>query len=101
VNVDGDTAAAQAAGALKAEEFVMLSNVPGLLRDLRDPASLVSRIPAKAIEEFMPLAQGRMKRKLMAAAIALGAGVGRVILASANVQGPVTAALEGHGTVIQ
>jgi acetylglutamate/LysW-gamma-L-alpha-aminoadipate kinase len=101
VNVDGDTAAAQAAAALKAEAFVMLSNVPGLLRDLRDPASLVARIPARAIEDFMPLAQGRMKRKLMAAAIALGAGVGRVILASANVETPVTAALAGHGTVIQ
>jgi acetylglutamate/LysW-gamma-L-alpha-aminoadipate kinase len=101
VNVDGDTAAAQVAAALKAEDFVLLSNVPGLLRDLRDPASLVARIPAKAIEDFMPLAQGRMKRKLMAAAIALSAGVGRVILAGANVDAPVTAALAGHGTVIQ
>jgi len=101
VNVDGDTAAAQAAAALKAKDFVMLSNVPGLLRDLADPASLVARIPAKAIEDFMPLARGRMKRKLMAAAIALSAGVDRVILAGANVDAPVTAALAGHGTVIQ
>ncbi|MBP2672093.1 MAG: acetylglutamate kinase, partial [candidate division NC10 bacterium] len=50
--------------------------------------------------EFMPLAQGRMKRKLMAAAIALEGGVGRVILAPANVAQPVTSALEGRGTVI-
>jgi acetylglutamate/LysW-gamma-L-alpha-aminoadipate kinase len=101
VNVDGDTAAAELAAALKAEEFLMLSNVPGLLRTLEDPTSLVPRIPAKALDDFMPLAQGRMKRKLMAAAIALQAGVGRVILASANVDRPVTAALAGHGTVIQ
>jgi acetylglutamate/LysW-gamma-L-alpha-aminoadipate kinase len=101
VNVDGDTASAMLAAAVKAEEFVMLSNVPGLLRDLRDPASLVARIPAKAIDDFMPLAQGRMKRKLMAAAIALGAGVGRVILASANIERPVTSALAGLGTIIQ
>jgi [amino group carrier protein]-L-2-aminoadipate/L-glutamate 6-kinase len=100
VNVDGDTASAMLAAAVKAEEFIMLSNVPGLLRDLTDPNSLVARIPAKAIEEFMPLAHGRMKRKLMAAAIALGAGVGRVILASANVEHPVTSALAGHGTLI-
>ena len=101
VNVDGDTASAMLAAAVKAEEFIMLSNVPGLLRDLNDPTSLVARIPAKAIDDFMPLAQGRMKRKLMAAAIALGAGVGRIILASANVGHPVTSALAGHGTVIQ
>ncbi len=101
VNVDGDTAAAQLAAALGAEEFLMLSNVPGLLRSLDDPASLVPRIPAKALDEYMPLAQGRMKRKLMAAAIALEAGVGRVILASANVERPVESALAGRGTVIE
>ena len=101
VNVDGDTAAAMLAASLKAETFLMLSNVPGLLRDLRDPDSLVARIPAKAIDEFMPLAQGRMKRKLMAAALALEGGVARVVLGDANVARPVTSALEGRGTVIQ
>ena len=45
----------------------------------------------------MSVAQGRMKRKLMAATIALGGGVGRVILADANRDRPVTAALEGRG----
>ena len=101
VNVDGDTAAAYLAAAVKAEEFVMLSNVPGLLRNLNDPGSLVARIPAKAIEDYMPLAHGRMKRKLMAAGIALNAGVRRVILGSANSEKPVTSALAGQGTVIQ
>ena len=101
VNVDGDTAAAEVAAALKAEEFLMLSNVPGLLRDLKDPSSLVERIPAKSIDDFMPLAHGRMKRKLMAAAIALRGGVTRVILASANIEKPVATALAGRGTVIQ
>ncbi len=100
VNVDGDTAAAMLAAALKAEDFLMLSNVPGLLRDVADSASLVTQIPARAIEEFMPLAQGRMKRKLIAASIALEGGVRRVILGSANVDRPVTSALEGRGTVI-
>jgi len=100
VNVDGDTAAAMLAAALKADDFLMLSNVPGFLRDIGDFDSLIARIPARAIEDFMPLAQGRMKRKLMAAAIALEGGVGRVILAHANVAQPVTSALEGRGTVI-
>src|SRR5574342_947747 len=98
VNVDGDTASAELAGGLKAEKLVLLSNVPGLLRDLKDPNSLVARIPAKAIDDFMPLAHGRMKRKLMAAAIALRGGVNRVILGSANIEKPVTSALAGRGT---
>jgi [amino group carrier protein]-L-2-aminoadipate 6-kinase len=101
VNVDGDTASAMLAVALKAEVFVMLSNVPGLLRTLADPASLVARIPRAAIHDFLPLAQGRMKRKLMAAEIALAGGVARIVLAAANVPAPVTAALAGAGTVIQ
>jgi acetylglutamate/LysW-gamma-L-alpha-aminoadipate kinase len=101
VNVDGDTAAAQLAAALKAQEFVILSNVPGLLRSLDDPGSLIGTIPAKALDEFIPLAQGRMKRKLMAAAIALEAGVRRVILASANAEHPIESALAGRGTVIE
>ena len=101
VNVDGDTAAAELAAAIKAEELILLSNVPGLLRDLNDLNSLVGRIPVAALDDFMPLAHGRMKRKLMAAAIALRGGVRRVILAGANVEHPVTAALAGRGTVIQ
>jgi acetylglutamate/LysW-gamma-L-alpha-aminoadipate kinase len=100
VNVDGDTAAAMLAVALKADDFIILSNVPGLLRDLQDTATLVTRIPSRALDEYMPLAHGRMKRKLMAASIALQGGVGRVVLASANTDRPVTAALEGRGTVI-
>ncbi|HTX52586.1 MAG TPA: [LysW]-aminoadipate kinase [Candidatus Baltobacteraceae bacterium] len=100
VNVDGDTASAMLAAAIHAETFIMLSNVPGLLRDVADPTSLVAHIAGKALTEHMPLAQGRMKRKLMAAEIALQAGVRRVILAAANLVRPVTAALEGRGTVI-
>ncbi len=100
VNVDGDTAAAMLAVAVKAEALLMLSNVPGLLRDLQDPGSVISRIPGTAIDEFMPLAQGRMKRKLMAAAMALAGGVRRVILAAANTDQPVHSALAGRGTVI-
>lgn len=100
VNVDGDTAAAMLAAAVKAEEFLMLSNVPGLLRDVRDSNSVIARIPAEAIKDFMPVAQGRMKRKLMAAAVALEGGVRRVILAAANTERPVTSALAGRGTVI-
>src|SRR4030095_13899195 len=44
INVDGDRAAAALAAACKAETLVILSNVPGLLRDVNDANSLVPRI---------------------------------------------------------
>lgn len=100
VNVDGDRAAARIAGALGAEHLVILSNVPGLLRDLDDPGSLVLEIDASRIDEFMALAKGRMKRKLLAAKEALAAGVRRVVLGDARIDTPIAAAMAGKGTVI-
>jgi len=101
INVDGDRAAAAVAAALGAEALLLLSNVPGLLRDFPDESSLIARIDRGAIEEFLPVAQGRMKKKVLGAAEALAGGVGRVILGDARVAQPVSRALEGHGTVIE
>ncbi len=100
VNVDGDRAAAQIAGALGAERLVILSNVPGLLRDLADPESLVPAIEASRLDDFMDLAKGRMKRKMIAVKEALAAGVREVVLGDARIDTPVQAALSGKGTVI-
>lgn len=101
VNADADRAAAQVAGALGAETLVILSNVPGLLRDLQDPASLVRRIPQPELEGLAEkYAQGRFKKKVLGAAEALDLGVQRVILASAAAPRPLEAALRGEGTVI-
>jgi [amino group carrier protein]-L-2-aminoadipate 6-kinase len=100
VNVDGDRAAAAVAAALGAHELVILSNVPGLLRDVADPSSLVTVLPRAGLSTDT-LAQGRMKKKLLGAEEALAGGVARVIVASANRERPVTDALAGIGTVIQ
>ena len=48
-NINADTAAAKIAVALKAEKFVQLTNVPGVLRDVNDPSSLIKRIERTAI----------------------------------------------------
>lgn len=48
-NINADTAAAKIAAALKAEKFVQLTNVPGVLRKLDDPSSLIKRIEKSAI----------------------------------------------------
>ena len=43
-NINADTAAAKIAIALKAEKFIQLTNVPGVLKDVNDPSSLIQRI---------------------------------------------------------
>ena len=101
INVDGDRAAAKIAEALTASTLLLLSNVPGLLRDVNDEASLVASFSAEEMPEFEPFAAGRMRMKLLGAAEALRGGVERVILGDARVDGCVTRALAGMGTVIR
>jgi len=101
INVDGDRMAAVLASALQAKTLVILSNVPGLLRDVDDPDSLIASIDKARISPFFDLAQGRMKKKVMGASEALEQGVEAVILGDARLDHPVQQALEGRGTVIR
>jgi acetylglutamate/LysW-gamma-L-alpha-aminoadipate kinase len=101
VNVDGDRAAAAVAAELEAETLILLSNVPGLLRDFPDESSLIRSIGRGEVEAHFPYAQGRMKRKLLGAREALEGGVRRVILGDGRIEAPVSQALAGKGTVIQ
>lgn len=99
MNVDADRAAAQIAGALHAHTLILLSNVPGLLKDPLDTSTKIDQISRDRIGEFMVYAQGRMKKKVLAAREALTQGVERVIVGDARVPEPVTQALRGKGTV--
>jgi acetylglutamate/LysW-gamma-L-alpha-aminoadipate kinase len=102
MNVDGDRVAAAIASALQAETVVILSNVPGLLRDVADETTLVSQIQLVHIHSYLDrYAQGRMKKKLLGAVEAMRQGAGKVILADGRVPQPLHQALSGHGTTIQ
>jgi acetylglutamate/LysW-gamma-L-alpha-aminoadipate kinase len=102
LNVDGDRAAAAIGAALRADTLIILSNVPGLLRDFPDEASLIARIPLARAQDYLDrYAQGRMKRKILGAIEALNQGVGRVIIADGRLAHPLQAALGAQGTVIQ
>jgi acetylglutamate/LysW-gamma-L-alpha-aminoadipate kinase len=100
INVDGDRAAAMVAAAFHAEALVILSNVPGLLRNFPDEATLIREIPRAKANEFMQYAEGRMKKKVMGAIEAISEGVQKVIFADGRVKQPVTCALAGEGTLI-
>jgi len=101
VNVDADRVAARVAVALRAEALLLLTNVPGLLRDPDDPSSLIPKVVREEIASVLPLAQGLMRKKLLAARDALEGGVPRVVIAPSGVPEPVTRALAGHGTVVE
>jgi acetylglutamate/LysW-gamma-L-alpha-aminoadipate kinase len=100
LNVDGDRAAAMVAGALKADSLVILSNVPGLLAHFPDEASLVRQLHSVDMAGAIDLAGGRMKKKVLAAQEALKIGVQQIILADSRRPSPISAALNGEGTVI-
>lgn len=100
LNVDADRAAAITAGAMRAHTLVILSNVPGLLRAFPDESTLIPSLARAELDSAIELAQGRMKRKVIAAGEALDAGVHRVVLADARREHPIERALAGQGTVL-
>lgn len=100
INVDGDRAAAMVASALRADALVILSNVPGLLRDFPDETSLIHEIPRNRANDYMQYAEGRMKKKVMGALEAIGEGVQRVVFADGRIAEPISRALDGGGTQI-
>jgi acetylglutamate/LysW-gamma-L-alpha-aminoadipate kinase len=99
INVDGDRAAAMLAAALEAEKLIILSNVPGLLKDLTDESSLITEIRLCEMQQYVGYAQGRMKKKMLGAVEAIrDARAG--VFADARIENPITEALKGKGTVI-
>lgn len=100
VNVDGDRAAAAVAAALHADDLVILSNVPGLLRDIDDPSSLVQTIPKDELTATSRFAQGRFRKEILGVDEALSGGVRRVVLATADHATPLAHARAGNGTVV-
>jgi acetylglutamate/LysW-gamma-L-alpha-aminoadipate kinase len=100
MNVDGDRAAAVLASALRVDKLIILSNVPGLLRDLNDEASLIEPIDFSEMDNFIGFAQGRMKKKILGAVEAIQKGVKEVIFADARMEKPVSRAIIGKGTII-
>jgi acetylglutamate/LysW-gamma-L-alpha-aminoadipate kinase len=100
INFDADRAAAAVACAMNASALVILSNVPGLLRNVKDSNSLIRSIEKSAVGNAIDIADGRMKKKILGAKEAVDGGVLKVVIASANVPTPITSALNGNGTVI-
>ena len=101
LNVDADRAAAMVASALKAETLILLTAVPGLMKNFPDETTLIRQLPQSQLPAASEAAQGRMKKKVLGAEEALKGGVSRVVISDGRIQNPITNALSGNGTVIQ
>ncbi len=77
-NINADAVAGALAEALGAEKVIYLTDVEGLLADVSDPASLISRIEAPALQRLIELGTltGGMIPKIAACLQAVRNGVG-------------------------
>ena len=101
VNTDNDSIVAMIAGALKINKIISLFEAKGLLKDFKNPDSVISKISLQELDEMMQYGQGRMKKKLLGAKKALELGVNKVYWGDGRIERPVFSALEGNGTVIK
>ncbi len=105
-NINGDTAAAHVAGALGAERLIMLSDIPGLLRDKDDPSTLIPELTisdAHALRE-QGVISGGMIPKIECCIQAIREGVKKVIIMDGRVPHSILMELltdEGAGTMVR
>ncbi|GHU68165.1 acetylglutamate kinase [Clostridia bacterium] len=107
-NVNADTAAGRIAAALGADKFVVLSDIPGVLRDKEDAASVIPVIEADEIEDLIAsgVVAGGMIPKVRSAAEVVASGVAEVLIADGRVRHALARAAAGEtaentGTVIR
>ena len=87
-NCNADVAAAQAGIALRARRLVFISDVPGLLEDPNDPASVISHLKVSDVDRMKQtgvIAKG-MIPKVDSAVAAIKAGVEKVSFVDGRVQ---------------
>lgn len=80
LNINADTAAVRVAETLKASKLIFLTDVPGILKSVDDPSSLISSIRVDDIDALIEtgVISGGMIPKVQSAAEAVRSGVGSV-----------------------
>ncbi len=105
-NLNADNVAGDIAGALKAKKLIMLTDVPGILRDVNDKSSLISRIKLSELEKLLEkgVLKGGMLPKVDAIAKALKGGVEKVHVIDGSRKHAILLELftkEGVGTLVE
>ncbi|HEY1726977.1 MAG TPA: acetylglutamate kinase [Candidatus Baltobacteraceae bacterium] len=101
-NINGDTAAGALAGALRADAFVAVTDVPKILRHIEDPNSAIDVLTAGEAKEWRTVGSlaGGMIPKVDSALDALRHGAKRAIVAGAGPEA-IRRALAGAGTELK
>ncbi|BDU74102.1 acetylglutamate kinase [Mesoterricola silvestris] len=103
LNTNADTIAAEIASALGVEKLFFILKVPGLLRDVAEPTSLVPLADLETLKELEGAIKDGMKPKITAARRALQGGVKSVHLVSGSRPDAILAEVftnEGSGTML-
>lgn len=105
-NINADTAAAAIAGALKAEKFISMTDVKGLLRDKDDENSLIPVIRVGEIPKLMEegIISGGMIPKIQSCVEGISSGIKEVSIIDGTAEHSVLRELSsetGIGTLIR
>ena len=105
-NINADTAAAAIAAALHAESLISMTDTIGLLRDPKDPSSLIRRIDLRGVEKLKAegVISGGMIPKVDCCTRAIREGVRKVFIIDGRVSHALlieTLTDEGAGTMFR
>ena len=96
LNVDGDRAAANVAGHVKADKVLFITNVDGLLMEDK----LVKTLSLEEAKEIMPKIGFGMEKKILAATEALEMGVTEALIANGQKENPISSAIEHNNCTV-
>jgi acetylglutamate kinase len=104
-NINGDTAAARIAGALKAERLIMMTDIAGLLKDKDDPSTLIPEITVSQAKKLFDegVIQGGMIPKVKCCMDAISHGVKNVVIMDGRIPHSILMEIltdEGAGTMV-
>ena len=96
LNIDGDRAAANIAGALKSDAIIFITNVNGLILEEK----VVSHLTYEEANNLLPKIGPGMEKKILASTEALTLGVKESIIASGSVKNPILSALSHNNCTV-
>lgn len=104
-NINADTAAADIAAALGAENIITLSDIPGLLRDVNDKNSLIPEINVDEIDSLIEsgVISGGMIPKIKSCEKAIRSGVKKAVMIDGRIPHSIIIEMfskEGIGTLM-
>ncbi len=104
-NINADTAAAEIAAALHAENIITLSDIPGLLRDVNDSSTLISQIHVDEVPALIEsgIISGGMIPKMKSCEKAVRSGVKKAVMIDGRIPHSILIEMfsdEGIGTLM-